>query len=88
MSNGYPKKFLQQVEKKRVMFENRTPPPEELVLSGTEDQSQLRRPTVHQRTNRTTETHSKTSRHPSNYETSPHMHYRTNVSLDKRPTTT
>ena len=86
MSNGYPKKFLQQVEKKRVMFENRTPPPEELVLSGTEDQSQLRRPTVHQRTNRTTETHSKTSRHPSNYETSPHT--RTNVSLNKRPTTT
>jgi hypothetical protein len=33
MSNGYPKKFLQQVEQKRVMFENRTPPPEELVRS-------------------------------------------------------
>jgi hypothetical protein len=33
MSNGYPKKFLQQVENKRVMFENRTPPPEELVRS-------------------------------------------------------
>jgi hypothetical protein len=32
------------------------------------------------------ETHSKTSRHPSNYETSPHT--RTNVSLNKRPTTT
>ena len=31
MSNGYPKKFLQQVEQKRVMFKNRTPPPEELV---------------------------------------------------------
>ncbi len=33
MSNGYPKKFLQQVEQKRVMFKNRTPPPEELVRS-------------------------------------------------------
>jgi hypothetical protein len=33
MSNGYPKKFLQQVEQKHVMFENRTPPPEELVRS-------------------------------------------------------
>jgi hypothetical protein len=33
MSNGYPKKCLQQVEQKRVMFENRTPPPEELVRS-------------------------------------------------------
>jgi hypothetical protein len=33
MSNGYPKKFLQQVEKKRVMFENRTSSPEEIVRS-------------------------------------------------------
>ena len=33
MSNGYPKKFLQQGEQKRVMFKNRTPPPEELVKS-------------------------------------------------------
>jgi hypothetical protein len=33
MSNGYPKKFLQQVEQKRVMFENKTPPPEDLVRS-------------------------------------------------------
>ncbi len=33
MSNGYPKKFLQQVEQKRVMLKNRTPPPEELVRS-------------------------------------------------------
>ena len=33
MSNGYPKKFLQQVEQKRVMFENRTPTHEELVRS-------------------------------------------------------
>ena len=33
MSNGYPKKFLQQVEQKHVMFENRMPPPEELVRS-------------------------------------------------------
>ncbi len=33
MSNGYPKKFLQQVEQKRVMFKNRMPPPEELVRS-------------------------------------------------------
>jgi hypothetical protein len=31
MSNGYSKKCLQQVEQKRVMFENRTLPPEELV---------------------------------------------------------
>ena len=33
ISNGYPKKFLQQVEQKRVMSKNRTPPPEELVRS-------------------------------------------------------
>ena len=31
MTNGYPKKFLQQVEHKRVMQQNRTPSPEELV---------------------------------------------------------
>jgi hypothetical protein len=41
MTNGYPEEFLQQVEQKRVISENRTPPPEELVrsfFSGTEDQ--------------------------------------------------
>jgi hypothetical protein len=31
ISNGYPKKFIQQVESNRVKRQNRTPPPEELV---------------------------------------------------------
>jgi hypothetical protein len=31
MTNGYPKKFLQQVEHKHVVQQNRTPSPEELV---------------------------------------------------------
>ena len=32
MTNGYPKKFLQQVEQKRIMQQDQTPSPEELVL--------------------------------------------------------
>ena len=31
MTNGYPKKFLQQVEQKRIMQQDQTPSPEELV---------------------------------------------------------
>ncbi len=31
ISNGYPKKFIQQVESNRAKRQNRTPPPEELV---------------------------------------------------------
>jgi hypothetical protein len=31
MTNGYPNKFLQQVEHKRIIQQNQTPSPEELV---------------------------------------------------------